>query len=138
MRLCSELFCSFVVFKRVLYLHHLTHSLSFDSLLSLPLSLSLSLSLLYIYVYKPLQLYSFYLLLSNILDGGAVRNGRSLQDDDNPVADEVVRVSSFVIVKIDVVDVGDRTILTDSRVLVDDGVLDDGTFSDTDRDFSGA
>ena len=136
MRLCSELFCSFVVFKRVLYLHHLTHSLSFDSLLSLPHSLSLS--LLYIYVYKPLQLYSFYLLLSNILDGGAVRNGRSLQDDDNPVADEVVRVSCFVIVKVDVVDVGDRAILTDSRVLVDDGVLDDGTFSDTDRDFSGA
>ena len=57
---------------------------------------------------------------------------------DNPVMDEVVRVSCFVIVKIDVVDVGDHAILTDSRVLVDDGVLDDGTFSDTDQDFSSA
>ncbi len=71
-----------------------------------------------------------------LLDDGTVRNGRACRDDGNSVCESVCRMFTFFIaVFFDSIDVGDPAVLTNSRVLVDNRVLDDGAFPDTDRDF---
>ena len=67
------------------------------------------------------------------LDDGAVRNRRILFDNNDVILDDPARILTRLYVCLNVILVRDGAVGTDSRVFVDDGVLNRRTRSEAQR-----